>query len=104
MPFGPKWTVGISGHYSEAQSGSMWKLSGDAEVGGKQWKSVEVSGRQAEGLKDMRKQVEDQEGVGRGQEGPEEVGKAVGEGGRGGKTWKSNDTLQSLMQRALHCT
>jgi len=45
---------------------------------------------------DMRKLVEDQEGVGRGQEGPEEVGKAVGEGGRSGRTWESNGTLQVL--------
>jgi len=55
MPFGPKQTVGISGHYSEAWSGSMRKLSGDAEAGGKQWKTVEDSGRQAEGLEDVRK-------------------------------------------------
>jgi len=41
----------------------------------------------------VRKLVEDQEGVGRGQEGPEEVGKAVGEGGRSGRTWESNGTL-----------
>ena len=47
----------------------------------------------AEGPEDMRKLVEDQEGVGRGQEGPEEVGKAVGEGGRSGRTWESNGTL-----------
>jgi len=40
MPFGPKQTVGTSGHYSEAQSGSMWKLSGDVEAGGSQWKRV----------------------------------------------------------------
>ena len=86
MHFGPKRTVGISGHYSEAQSGSMRKSSGDAEA-------VEVSGRQAEGPEDVRKLVEDQEGVGRGQEGPEEVGKAVGEGGRSGRTWESNGTL-----------
>jgi len=46
-----------------------------------------------EGPEDMRKRVEDQEGVGRGQGGPEEVGKAMGEGGRGGKTWESNGTL-----------
>jgi len=43
----------------------------------------------------VRKLVEDQEGVGRGQEGPEEVGKAMGEGGRSGRTWESNGTLQS---------
>jgi len=47
----------------------------------------------------VRKLVEDQEGVGRGQEGPEEVGKAVGEGGRSGRTWESNGTLQP---RPLH--
>ena len=41
MHFGPKRTAGISGHYSEARSGSMRKSSGDAEAGGKQWKSVE---------------------------------------------------------------
>ena len=41
MHFGPKRTAGISGHYSEARSGSMQKSSGDAEAGGKQWKSVE---------------------------------------------------------------
>jgi len=46
----------------------------------------------------VRKLVEDQEGVGRGQEGPEEVGKAVGEGGRSGRTWESNGTLQSRMK------
>jgi len=44
----------------------------------------------------VRKLVEDQEGVGRGQEGPEEVGKAVGEGGRSGRTWESNGTLQGV--------
>jgi len=53
MPFGPKQTVGISGHYSEAWSGSMRKLSGDVEVGGRQWKSVEESGRPAEGPEDV---------------------------------------------------
>jgi len=42
----------------------------------------------------MWKQVEDQEGVRRGQEGPKEVRKAVGEGRRGGKAWESNTTLQ----------
>ena len=54
----------------------MRKSSGDAEAGGKQQKSVE-----------------DQEGVGRGQGGPEE-------GGRGGKTWESNGTLQYLPLKA----
>ena len=41
MPFGLKQTTGILGHYSEARSGSMRKLLGDVEAGGKQWKSVE---------------------------------------------------------------
>jgi len=31
MPFGLKQTTGISSHYSEAQSGSMWKSSEDVE-------------------------------------------------------------------------
>jgi len=63
---------------------------------GSGWEAVEVSGRQAEGPEDVWKRVEDQEGVGRGQEGLEEVRKAVGEGERGGKTWESNGTLQFL--------
>ena len=41
MPFGPKRTVGISGHCSEAQSGSMQKSVEDMEASGKQWKTVE---------------------------------------------------------------
>jgi len=101
MPFGLKRTTGISGHYSEAQSRSMQKSLGDAEVGGKQWKSVEVSGRQVEGPEDVQKRVKDQEGVGRGQGGPEGVGKAVGEGRRGRKTWESNSTLHD-QPPALH--
>jgi len=52
-----------------------------------------------EGPEDVRKLVEDQEGVGRGQEGPEEVGKAVGGGGRSGRTWESNGTLQKPLSR-----
>jgi len=46
------------------------------------------------GLEDMQKQVEDWKGARRGQEGQEEVGKTVGEGGRGRRTWESNGTLQ----------
>jgi len=59
---------------------------------------VGSSGSQAEGPEDVRKLVEDQEGVGRGQE---EVGKAVGEGGRSGRTWESNGTLQDMELEAL---
>ena len=47
------------------------------EAGGRQWKSVE-----------------DKEGVGRGSGGSEEVRKAVGKCGRGGKGTGSNGTLQ----------
>ena len=36
----------------------------------------------------------DREAVGRGQEGPEEIGKAVGEGQRGRKAQEGNATLQ----------
>jgi len=77
MPFGPKQTVGILGHCSKvwaiaprlrAEAGrSWWKL----------WKRVGSSGR---GWK--------------GQEGPGEVRKAVGESRRGGKAWEGNTTLQ----------
>jgi len=40
---------------------------------------VEVSGRQAEGPEDVWKRVKDQEVVGKGQGGPGEVGKAMGD-------------------------
>ena len=46
------------------------------------------------GPEDVRKQVEDWEGAGRGQEGLEEVGKVVGECGRDGKAQECNATLQ----------
>ena len=45
-------------------------------------------------VEDMQKRVEDRRGAGRGQEGPEEVGKVVGECGRDGKAWECNATLQ----------
>jgi len=50
----------------------------------------------------VRKLVENQEGVGRGQESLEEVGKAVGEGGRSGRTWESNGTLQTHYSQTVH--
>ena len=43
--------------------------------------------------------MEDQEGVRRGREGPEEVGKVVGESRRSGRTWGSNGTLQSPLEK-----
>jgi len=61
--------------------GSQWKMRKQV------WEAVEDSEKQVEGLEDVRKQVEDQEG-------PEEVRKAVGESGRGGKIWESNGMLQ----------
>ena len=98
MPFGLKWTAGISGHYSEAQSGSMRKLLGDTEVGGEQWKTVGDSGRQVEGPEDMRKRVEDQEGVGRvrkAQKGSGRLWERVEGAGRLGKV--------TVCYRRAHC-
>jgi len=85
MLFGLKRTTGISGHYSEAWSGSMQKLLEDTEADGRQWKSV---GDKRKVRKTCRSKWKT-----RGQEGLEEVGKAVGEGRRSRRTWKSNTTL-----------
>ena len=60
MPFGPKRTVGISGHYSEAWAialwlgaeacRSRWKPVEAVEVVGKQWKT----GKGSEGVQEVR--------------------------------------------------
>jgi len=95
MPFGPKRTAGISGHYSEAWAiapqlgaeacGSRWKHAQDAQdseselgVSGSQWKLWKLSGSGG-------RHVGDREGVGRGAGGPEEVRKAMEKCRRGGK-------------------
>ena len=79
---GRKRTAGISGHYSEARSGSMRKSSGDAEAGGKQWKSSGRSGRRAEaggrpgrGRKGSGRPGRGREGRGRGRKKREDLGK-----------------------------
>ena len=85
MPFGPKRTVGILVHCSKAQSGSMQK---PVEACRSQWEAVEDSGRQWEGQKlcgSEWKTRKGRKGSERGQEGPEGVRKAMGEGRRGGK-------------------
>jgi len=66
-------------------SGSMRKSSGDAEAGGKQWKTVGDKRK-------VRKMCGSEWKTRKGSEG---VRKAVGAGGRGEKTWKSNGTLQT---------
>jgi len=48
MPFGPKRTAGISGHYSEAQSGSHRETRKWVESSGSQWETSRRSGRLAE--------------------------------------------------------
>ena len=75
----------------------MRKSSGDAEAGGKQWKTsgrsgrrVEAGGRPGRGRKGSGR-------FGRGAGGSEEVRKAVGKCGRGGKGTGSNGTLQQPM-------
>jgi len=107
MHFGPKRTAGISGHYSEARSGSMRKSSGDAEAGGKQWKLVEDKRKVRKTCGSWWKTRKGSEGVrkgfgrfGRGAGGSEEVRKAVGKCGRGGKGTGSNGTLQYLPLKA----
>jgi len=56
MPFGLKQTMGISGHCSEAQSGSWWKMSEvsgrHVEVSRRQWKA----GKMVEGVRRYRKE------------------------------------------------
>jgi len=70
MPFGPKRTVGISGHCSEAWAiappwfgveacGSQWKPVEAVEVIGKQWKTC---GRQERGQKKCGRDGKAQEG------------------------------------------
>jgi len=88
MPLGPKWTMGISGHYSEVWTialrlgaeacGSQWKPVEAMEVVGKQWKTCGRQGRGWKGFGRCR----------RGAGGPEEVRKAVGKCRRGGKAWE----------------
>ena len=76
MPFGPKRTAGISGHYSEA-----WAIAPQlgAEVCGSWWKPVEA-------VEVIGKQVGDREGVGRGAEGVGEVREVRK---RSGRSWES---------------
>jgi len=83
MPFGLKQTVEISGHYSEAQSGSMQKLSEDAEVSGKQWKTVEDKWKVRKMCRSKWKTRKGLEGVRRGQKRCGRVRK------RSGSAWES---------------
>jgi len=86
MPFGPKRTAGISGHYSEAWTIAL-RLG--AEACGSRWKPVEANrepveasgscGRHREAVEDMRETGKGLEGVREGRErsgrGPEGRGK-----------------------------
>jgi len=110
IPFGPKRTRKfqvINPRHGPLLRGSEWK---HVEASGRrrsQWEAVEdsgrgrsraeASGRSGRGRKRSRRGQEGPEEVGkavgvgrRGQEGPEEVRKAVGEDRRGGKAWGSN--------------
>jgi len=84
-------TVGISGHYSEARSGSMWKLVEVSEASGRQWKQVEDKWKVQKTCGSKWKTRKGQEGV----------RKAVGEGGRGEETWESNSTLHHPLPPSL---
>jgi len=100
MPFGPKQTTGILGHYSEAWAiasrlgveacGSWWKPVEVVEVVGKQWKTCERHGKGWKGCGRVR----------RGAGGLEKVWKAVGKCGRDGKAQEGNATLQYLPLKA----
>jgi len=80
MPFGLEWTAGISGHYSEAWAVAPWL---GAEACRSWWKPVEV-------VEDVRKWVEDREGVGRGAGGTGEVREGRKEVlKRSGRPWES---------------
>jgi len=81
MPFGLKRTAGISGHYSSA-----WAIALQlgAEACGSWWKH-------AEDMEGSGRHVEDKEGIRRGAGGAgevQEVWKAMGKCGRGGKAWE----------------
>jgi len=87
MPFGPKQTAGISGHYSKAWAIAPWL---GVEVCGRQWKPVEPveaihkwvggSGSQWETRKGLEGVWEVQERCGRFEGGPEGCGNAEGAG------------------------
>jgi len=109
MPFGPKRTAGISGHYSEA-----WAIALQlrAEACGSWWKHTEVvEGSGSRGSRGSRQEaVGDMWEIGKGSEGVREVRERCGRCGRGAegrgkvrKRWKgteSNSTLQYLPLKA----
>ena len=82
MPFGPKQTTGISGHYSKA-----WIIA--PQLGAELVEAREVVG----------KQVEDREGVGRGPEGSGQVWE-VWEGS--GRSWESAEEAGKHGKVTLH--
>jgi len=96
MPFGPKWTAGISGHYSEAwaitpRHGLLLRGMGycSAARSGSVREPVEASGTSGscpEAGGRQWKLVEDKEGVGRGLGGSGEVWEVRR---RSGKPWES---------------
>ena len=82
MPFGPKWTAGISGHYSEAWAIALRIGAEDAEAN---QELVEASGSHGSCQEAGGRQGRGRKGCGRVGRGPEEVRKAMGKFGRGGK-------------------
>jgi len=77
MPFGPKRTVGISGHYSEA-----WAIAPQlgAEACRSRWKPVEVVGKQWK--------------TGKGSEGVREVQEVREIRKRSGRPWESAEEAE----------
>jgi len=96
MPFGPKWTTGILGHYSKAWAiaprlgaeacGRRGRCGSEPGAGGSQWKSWKSSGSRWETGKGSEGVREGQERSGRPWESVEEAG--------------SNGTLQYLPLKA----
>jgi len=98
MPFGPKWTAGISDHYSKAWAialqlrveacGSQWKPVEAVEVVRKQWKTCGRQGRSQKGCRRCRR---DRKRSGRGPEGH----------GKVQKRWESTGSNSTLHQTTV---
>jgi len=75
MPFGPKQTVEILGHYSEVQSGSMRKSVEALEASGRSRRHAEASGRPGRGRKGSGRARRGWKGHERGQKRQKGLGK-----------------------------
>jgi len=103
MPFGPKWTAGILGHYSEAWAIAPWlraevcgRRGSELGAGGSQGKSWKLSGSRWEtgkGSEGVREGQERSGRSGRSGRGPEGCGKVR----KRQKGTGSNSMLQQLV-------